>query len=191
MFDQIAVVMKDDSTSQSDLRMMTSVFCSWLVSLRSCMSAGLEDCSNYATEIQPILSGENGMCSPNGSASGKLQTMINGFSGFDINENCRSAKKKFSRCGLLEMPQTPVLVKDIQKQVEKKLHGTIGCIAKVIQDTDVSACGRKSDVLIMAILEEHIYSGEMLNVPFDYSNYVTTDGGEREKRDILRTILGF
>ncbi|KAL5021808.1 hypothetical protein ScPMuIL_000963 [Solemya velum] len=71
------------------------------------------------------------------------------------------------------------------------VHGTISCIDTNIQDIDVSACGRKSDVLVIAILEEYFHSHAFLSVPFYYSDYVTADGEEREKKDILGTIFGF
>ncbi|KAL5021805.1 hypothetical protein ScPMuIL_000960 [Solemya velum] len=192
VLNELAVLYNDDSLSQSDLRIVTSALCSWTIPLRSCMSAMLEDCSNYATEMEPLLSGDNMMCNSNGSASGELQTMVNEFSRFDNNKDCSSATTKvFSRCDLPETPPELVMVKDIAKYFEQSVHGKISCIAEELQDTDVSACGRKSDVLAVAIVREYVSSGGLLSVPFDYSDYVTADGGEREKKDILGTILGF
>ncbi|KAL5021803.1 hypothetical protein ScPMuIL_000958 [Solemya velum] len=188
---QIDVLVNDGFISQIDFCMLTSALCSWTVPLRSCLSAGFEDCSNYATEMEPLLSGENLICNPNGSASGELEQMVNEFSNLDIQMECSNARKQLSRCHIPKTPPTPILAKDIQKHLERTLYETISCMAEEIQNTDVSACGRKSDVFAMAIVREYFNRGGMLNVPFKYSDYVTADGAIREKKDILRTILGF
>ncbi|KAL5021515.1 hypothetical protein ScPMuIL_000670 [Solemya velum] len=196
LINQVAALVNDGFISQSDLRIATSAMCMLAVPLRSCMSAGLKDCSNYVTEIEPLLSAENLMCNSDESLSEELQTMVNGFSSFDINRDCVLAASNLSRCEksptpLSHTPSPVVLTKNIPKFLVKTVHEGISCLVRAIQDADVSACGRESDVLVVGILRMYVFTGGVLSLPFDYSDLVGAVDVEREKKDILGTFFGF
>ncbi|KAL5022858.1 hypothetical protein ScPMuIL_002013 [Solemya velum] len=180
-------LLDDESISQSDLRSMTADFCTMSIWVRYCLAQGLADCPNFDTEIVQ-LEGEDLMCDRNGSVSVGLKNLVDRFSNFNINGECSSATQgMFRNCRQNQTRLSQVLTKDIPKRLGENVHGTLACVAKKIEDTDVSACGRKSDMMSMAFLYQYVAGGAFLVLPFNFSEYSTV--GQTENMDMFRRFL--
>ncbi|KAL5021804.1 hypothetical protein ScPMuIL_000959 [Solemya velum] len=180
-------LLDDESISQSDLRSLTANICTISIWVRYCLAQGLADCSNFDTEIVP-LEGEDLMCNRNGSVSVGLKNLVDRFSNFNINGECSSATlSMFRNCQQNQTRLSQVLTKDIPKRLGKNVQGTLACVAKKIEDTDVSTCGRKSDMMTIAFLYQYVAGGAFLVLPFNFSEYSTV--GQRENLAWFRTFL--
>ncbi|KAL5021518.1 hypothetical protein ScPMuIL_000673 [Solemya velum] len=190
-FDDIAHLLGAQSFSQSSLRSLISSICRFSVPLRSCLAERLADCSNYVTEIATLGSTEDLMCNRNGSVPGELNNLIDQFSNIDLSRECRSAVPELLVKCLSHTPEVyGRLTKDIRQILEEKVYGTLTCTAKQIKETDVSVCGKKSDVMTILILYQYFEGAAFLVLPFNYSTYLTTVGSKTENESMLGRVLG-
>ncbi|KAL5021049.1 hypothetical protein ScPMuIL_000204 [Solemya velum] len=186
----------DGLFTRSDFRAATVTFCSLSVPIMDCLTTKFADCSNYNTELVPLLSLNEGlMCSRDGSVSAELENMTSRFSEIVSSDRCAevSSRLAYVECSQETEDESKMSAKDLPILLDIVVDDSLACVADKINTYDVSACGDKDDVVMLLTFQKYIDSSEFLVHPFHYSGSIRKPGRSlgrtAGRRNIFRDLL--